>query len=75
MAPIALRRGRQLQDDTREAALARLLELRLSGRRIGPDAHDEHGNPYELKTTTTTSLTTGRDVGWPFLERERSWAR
>ena len=66
---------RQVQDDTREEALARLLELERTRRRIGPDATDEHGNEYELKTTTTTSLSTARDVGRPFLEgmRARYW--
>ena len=63
---------RQVQDDTREAALARLLELQRTDRRIGPDATDEHGNPYELKTTTKGSLGTGRDVGRPYLERMKA---
>lgn len=63
---------RQVQDDAREAALARLLELQRTDRRIGPDATDEHGNPYELKTTTKGSLGTGRDVGRPYLERMKA---
>lgn len=46
-----------------------------TGRRIGPDAHDAHHNPYELKTTTTTGLGTGRDIGFPYLRemRTRYW--
>ena len=48
--------------------LARLLELQPSARRIGPDATDEKGNTYELKTTTTKGLSTGRDVGQRFLD-------
>ena len=66
------RRGRRVQDDNREAALARLLELRRSDRRIGPDAVDEHGNEFELKTTTTQSLSTGRDVRSEYLARMRT---
>ena len=61
-----------MQDDSREAAFARLLNLQRSGRRIGPDATDEHGNNFELKTTTTQSLTTARDVGLPYLTRMRT---
>ena len=66
------RRGRQVQDDTREAALARLLELQRSNRRIGPDAVDEHGHEFELKTTTRQSLSTARDVGPEYLARMRT---
>lgn len=65
-------RGRKVQDDTREVTLARLLELRPSERRVGPDATDENGNTYELKTTTRTSLSTGRDVGQRFLDGLRT---
>ena len=65
-------RGRRVQDDSREAALARLLELQRSGSRIGPDAVDEHGNEFELKTTTTQNLSTGRDVGMAYLARMRT---
>ena len=65
-------RGRRVQDDNREAALARLLELQRSGRRVGPDAVDEHGNEFELKTTTTQNLSTARDVGIEYLARMRT---
>ena len=65
-------RGRRVQDDNREAALARLLELQRSGRRIGHDAMDEYGNEFELKTTTTQSLSTARDVGIEYLTRMRT---
>lgn len=34
--------------------------------------HDAAGNPYELKTTTTGSVGTSRDVGLPYLQRMRS---
>ena len=59
---------RKVQDDTREVTLARLLELQPSERRIGPDATDENGNTYELKTTTTRGLSTSRVVGQRFLD-------
>ena len=65
-------RGRQVQDDTREAALARLLELQRTGKRIGPDATDEHGNKFELKTTTRQGLSTARDVGTDYLGKLRT---
>lgn len=65
-------RGRRVQDDNREAALARVLELQRSDSRIGPDATDELGNQFELKTTTTKSLSTGRDVGIEYLRRMRT---
>ena len=66
------RRGRQVQDDAREEALARLLELQRTGERIGPDATDEHGNKFELKTTTRQGLSTARDVGGAYLDRMRT---
>ena len=52
-----------------------MLNLLGTGRRIGPDAHDAQGNPYELKTTTTTGLGTGRDIGFKYLTemRRRYW--
>ena len=64
--------GRRVQDDNREVALARLLELQRSNRRIGPDAVDAYGNKFELKTTTTKSVSTGRDVGLDYLNRLRT---
>ena len=64
--------ARQVQDDTREAALARMLELKRSDRRTGPDATDENGNRFELKTTTRQSLTTARDVGPEYFARLRT---
>ena len=65
-------RGRRVQDDNREAALARMLELQRSDSRMGPDATDEYGNEFELKTTTKRSLSTGRDVGIDYLQRMRT---
>ena len=64
--------ARAVQDDAREAVLVRMLELKPSDRRIGPDATDEHGNEFELKTTTKQSLSTARDIGRPYLARMRT---
>lgn len=67
-----VRRGRQVQDDSREERLARELNLVRTGKRIGPDAVDKFGNEFELKTTTQQSLSTGRDVGQDFLNNMRT---
>ena len=64
--------NRQVQDDTREAHLARILNLSRTGKRTGPDAQDEHGNVFELKTTTVKSLSTARDIGPEYLARMRT---
>lgn len=64
-------RRRQVQDDIRERQLADQLQLERSPSRTGSDAKDEFGNRYELKTVTTNSVTTGRDVGLPYLARLR----
>jgi len=72
---VAEEQARRVQDDSREVALARMLNLSESDRRIGADARDKTGNPYELKTTTTGSLGTGRDIGYTYLAhmRTRYW--
>lgn len=62
---------RTVQDDVREEELARRLQLQRSDRRTGSDARDEHGNRYELKSVTTSSVTTGRDIGRDYLDRLR----
>ena len=62
---------RQVQDDLREEILTRSLKLTRTGKRIGPDAKDEHGNLYELKTTTKQGLSTARDIGPEYLARMR----
>lgn len=66
-----VRPAQRVQDDLREQQLALMLRLERSPSRIGSDATDEHGNTYELKTVTTSGVTTGRDVGLPFLDRLR----
>lgn len=60
-----------VQDDLREQQLAAQLRLERSASRTGSDARDEFENRYELKTVTTASVTTGRDVGLPYLQRLR----
>lgn len=62
---------RTVQDDVREQQLANQLRLQRSTSRTGSDARDEFGNRYELKTVTTTGVTTGRDIGPDYLERLR----
>ena len=63
---------RQVQDDIREQQLAVQLQLERNDKRTGSDARDEFGNRYELKTVTTNNVTTGRDVGLPYLSRLRN---
>lgn len=63
---------RQVQDDIREEILTRTLNLTRTGKRTGPDAIDEYGNVFELKTTTREALTTGRDIGLEYLARMRT---
>lgn len=62
---------RIVQDDLREQQLALQLRPERSRSRTGSDARDEHGNRYELKTVTTRSVTTGRDIGPDYLDRLR----
>src|SRR3972149_4182087 len=62
---------RTVQDDVREQQLANQLRLQRSTSRTGSDSRDEFGNRYELKTVTTSSVTTGRDIGPDYLERLR----
>jgi len=64
--------GRRVQDDLREQQLAGELRLERNTSRIGWDARDEDDNRFELKTTTKTSVSTGRDVGLAFLQRLRT---
>lgn len=52
-----------VQDGQREKDLAALFGLTRGNSRIGVDAHDRHGNPFELKTTSKGGVSTARDVG------------
>ena len=61
-----------VQDDRRQRQLAEICGLKLSSKRGGPDAYDEWDNPYELKSTTKTSVTTARDVGIHTLQHWRA---
>ena len=56
--------GRKPQDRDREDALRNLFELEAANQnRIGPDAVDEAGHYFELKSTTRDRVSTARDVG------------
>jgi hypothetical protein len=62
-----------VQDDTRERQMRELFGLLPSGQgRMGADAVDEHGNPFELKSATRIGVTTGRDLGIHTLQRYRT---
>ncbi len=57
-------RPNEIQDSRRERELRELFALKdLELRRIGPDAIDEKGFEYELKSTTVSGVGIGRDVG------------
>lgn len=64
-------RQAEVQDNRRERQLASLLDLQRTGARVGDDATDEFGNPYELKTTTQNDIGTSRDVGPAYANRMR----
>lgn len=64
--------GVDVQDNSREKAMAELLGLSTTGKRNGFDAVDSAGNPYELKTTSVRDVGTGRDVGRVWIEKIRS---
>lgn len=65
----------QVQNRAREIQLANLFGLTLNPDRLGPDAYDNAGNAYELKSTTTEYVGTGRDVSVEMLRdwRARYW--
>lgn len=64
--------GVDVQDNSREKAMAELLGLSTTGKRNGFDAVDSVGNPYELKTTSVRDVGTGRDVGRVWIEKIRA---
>jgi len=64
---------RKPQDRDREDALRKLFELEQANQnRTGPDAVDEVGRYYELKSTTRDRVSTARDVGPEHLKKWRS---
>lgn len=64
--------GRKPQDRDREDALRRLFDLEQANQnRTGPDAFDEMGRYYELKSTTRDRVSTARDVGPEHLKKWR----
>lgn len=67
-----------IQDDKRERLMCQLLKLRAGGTRSGVDAFldiSENGKafsiPLELKSTTTGSISTARDVGMDHITKWR----
>ena len=63
-----MKSGRKPQDRDREDALRKLFDLE---NRTGPDALDEMGRYYELKSTTRDRVSTARDVGPEHLKKWR----
>jgi hypothetical protein len=60
------------QDRDREDALRKLFDLEQANQnRTGPDAIDEAGRFYELKSTTRDRVSTARDVGPEHLKKWR----
>jgi hypothetical protein len=71
-----LKSERKPQDRDREDALRKLFDLQPANQnRIGPDAVDEAGHYFELKSTTRDRVSTARDVGPEHLKkwRDRNW--
>jgi len=67
-----LESGRKPQDRDREDALRKLFDLEQANQnRTGPDAVDETGRYYELKSTTRDRVSTARDVGPEHLKKWR----
>ncbi len=58
-----------IQDQARESQVITLFGLTPNPDRLGPDAFDEMGNPYELKSTTVSGVGTGRDVSLKMIKR------
>ena len=67
-----MKSGRKPQDRDREDALRKLFDLEQANQnRTGPDALDEEGRYYELKSTTRDRVSTARDVGPEHLKKWR----
>lgn len=64
--------NRKPQDRDREDALRQLFDLEQANHnRTGPDAIDEAGRYFELKSTTRDRVSTARDVGPGHLKKWR----
>jgi len=61
----------QVQDRTREEMIISLFALEAIESRLGHDALDEHENPFELKSSTKRSCSTGRDVSFEMIQKWR----
>ena len=67
-----MKSGRKPQDRDREDGLRKIFELRQANHnRTGPDATDEKGRLYELKSTTRDRVSSARDVGVDHLTKWR----
>ena len=64
-----------VQDQSRENQMIQMLGLIDMPRRLGHDAEDKSGHKFELKSTTKTSFSTGRDVSVNMINiwRKRYW--
>ncbi|MGC9781720.1 MAG: hypothetical protein HZR80_20940 [Candidatus Heimdallarchaeota archaeon] len=62
----------EVQDKARENRLVTLFNLKQLKGRLGYDAKDEFDNPYELKTTTKSGVSTARDVQFEMIEKWRN---
>lgn len=58
-----------IQDNSREDYLVKLFGLEGNSSRIGWDARDQYGNEYEIKTTTKSTVSTARDLGYAHLDK------
>jgi hypothetical protein len=61
-----------VQDNLRENQIASHCGLVPTTNRSGPDAFDQNGNPFELKSGTKSGITTARDVGLHTIKEWRS---
>lgn len=67
-----MKAGRKPQDRDREDALRKLFKLSPANQnRTGPDAVDEAGRLFELKSTTRDRVSTARGVGLDHLAKWR----
>jgi len=70
---MAKSKPRMVQDDERQKQIADLCGLTMLGSRSGVDAVDSSGRSYEIKSTTTRSVSTARDAGLSTIKKWRTW--
>ena len=61
----------QVQDQSREAQMIRMLGLKAREGRMGHDAEDDQGRKFELKSTTKSGFGTARDVSVSMIAKWR----